>query len=161
MFYDMKSVFDQLGFRVLPPEGASPFDGVQAAASRGKEAPAPEELPAWPEGLDEAFTADKVTEAAGQAAKAAGGTAGEADCERYPCIVVIDMPAKDYATGLSKATNVLEKVGVGTAWHWPVVKDDRYHAIMVFPAGPLDVGREPEARARMQAHVAALLEDAG
>ena len=34
MYYDMKSVYDQLGFRVLPPAGVSPFGSVDAAADR-------------------------------------------------------------------------------------------------------------------------------
>jgi uncharacterized protein YndB with AHSA1/START domain len=38
MVYDLKSVYDQLGFRVLPPAGASPFDTPAAAA--GAAAPA-------------------------------------------------------------------------------------------------------------------------
>ena len=33
MYYDMKSVYDQLGFMVVPPEGASPFDPPTAAAT--------------------------------------------------------------------------------------------------------------------------------
>ncbi len=33
MFFDMKSVYDQLGFQVIPPEGVSPFD-TEAAATR-------------------------------------------------------------------------------------------------------------------------------
>jgi hypothetical protein len=28
MFYDMKAVYDQLGFRVTPPEGISPFEAA-------------------------------------------------------------------------------------------------------------------------------------
>jgi hypothetical protein len=34
MFFDMKSVYDQLGFKVVPPEGTSPFDPPEAAAPR-------------------------------------------------------------------------------------------------------------------------------
>lgn len=33
MVYDLKSVYDQLGFRVIPPAGTSPFDGVAVAAN--------------------------------------------------------------------------------------------------------------------------------
>lgn len=34
MFYDRKSVYDQLGFRVVPPEGVSPFDDIVAEKPR-------------------------------------------------------------------------------------------------------------------------------
>lgn len=34
MVYDLKSVYDQLGFRVLPPAGVSPFDNVSPAANQ-------------------------------------------------------------------------------------------------------------------------------
>ena len=33
MFFDMKSVYDQLGFQVVPPDGLSPFD-TRAASTR-------------------------------------------------------------------------------------------------------------------------------
>lgn len=44
MFYDQKSIYDQLGFQVIPPEGVSPFTAV--AVERGApaiEAPEPVE----------------------------------------------------------------------------------------------------------------------
>ncbi len=44
MFYDLKDVYDQLGFRVLPPDGVSPFDGV-AAADRAAQPRAPRRPP--------------------------------------------------------------------------------------------------------------------
>ncbi len=43
MFYDMKSVFDQLGFQVTPPEGTGPYGAVPIAAAPPVEEPEPEE----------------------------------------------------------------------------------------------------------------------
>jgi len=47
LYYDMKSVYDQLGFRLVPPEGATPF-GPQEAPEEAPptEEPAEEEVPA-------------------------------------------------------------------------------------------------------------------
>jgi hypothetical protein len=158
MYYDMKTVFDQLGFRVTPPEGTSPFDGVQASADRGATAEAPAaELPAWPEAVDAAHRAASVGEALAKAAKAAGATAGPADCERYPCVATLEVPAKGYQDALAKAWNVLEKEGLAAPQHWPVVLGERYHAVVALPAGPLDSARQHELNQRMHDRVAALL----
>jgi predicted ester cyclase len=62
MFYDVKAIYDQLGFTVVPPPELSPFEPVTPVVSRGEETPAvegetpPEEGPAepTPEGTEEA-----------------------------------------------------------------------------------------------------------
>ncbi len=64
MYYDMKDVYDQLGFRLVPPEGATPFGPVEVAqpgAAAGAEPgeAAEEEAPA-----EEAPTAGAEGEAA-------------------------------------------------------------------------------------------------
>ncbi len=44
LYYDMKSVYDQLGFRLVPPAGATPFGPVEAeTAEPPPEEPAAEE----------------------------------------------------------------------------------------------------------------------
>ena len=54
MFYDMKSVFDQLGFEVIPPEGTGPYGAVAVVAEPAAVPETPE-----PEG-DEADEADEA-----------------------------------------------------------------------------------------------------
>ncbi|MBW1877929.1 MAG: ester cyclase [Deltaproteobacteria bacterium] len=53
MFYDVKAIYDQLGFTVVPPPELSPFDPVTPVVSRGEEAPAAEEETSPEEGAGE------------------------------------------------------------------------------------------------------------
>ena len=49
MYFDMKTVYDQLGFRVTPPDGASPFENAAATHPvTAPAAPAPAPEPAAP-----------------------------------------------------------------------------------------------------------------
>ncbi len=45
MYYDMKTVYDQLGFRMTPPDGATPFGPVSVERPEPVEPPAAEPAP--------------------------------------------------------------------------------------------------------------------
>jgi len=82
MFYDQKSIYDQLGFTVSPPEGLSPFKvaGSRAdapAEHKPAEAPAAEEAPAEAPAAEESAAEEAPAEAPAAEAPAAEAPAAE------------------------------------------------------------------------------------
>lgn len=90
MFYDMKSVYDQLGFRVIPPAGTGPYGSVDAAASRGEDGGTAGAE--WPDDLDDAYREDAVKAAVDAAvADIDGAAVGGVDCGSFPCVASVSL----------------------------------------------------------------------
>jgi hypothetical protein len=159
MFYDLKEVYDQLGFRVLPPDGVSPFDDVAAASQRGGDlAGAGGKEVLWPDTVPEAYKAQPVREAVVESL----GDDGELEtvrCKTYPCIAVVSWPTTEWRDKNQSLRNRLRKRGYDHFWHWPFVVEERSYAVLAFPAGVLEPERHARLEERMQGVIGELTVD--